>query len=135
MRTTFVKLYRHWRMPARLVDGLGGVTVNSFPSPRTGREEVVPDVPDRLAGTTMQAAATTAGRASRLPARQRAVVALRHLEDMSIAEVADALGMAEGTVKSQAARGVARCGARSASQLRPAMASAILAREPNQARE
>ncbi len=67
----------------------------------------VPDLPvlgpDGAAGVRDQLARALAA----LPARQRAVVALRHLEDMSIADVADALGMAEGTVKSQAARGVA----------------------------
>jgi RNA polymerase sigma factor (sigma-70 family) len=41
-----------------------------------------------------------------LPARQRAVVVLRYLEDLPVAQVALLLGMAEGTVKSQAARGV-----------------------------
>jgi RNA polymerase sigma-70 factor, ECF subfamily len=34
-----------------------------------------------------------------LPARQRAAVALYYIEDLSVAEVADALGVATGTVK------------------------------------
>jgi DNA-directed RNA polymerase specialized sigma24 family protein len=34
------------------------------------------------------------------------VVVLRHLEDLSIAEVADVLQVAEGTVKSQSNRGI-----------------------------
>ena len=32
---------------------------------------------------------------------------LRHLEDLSIADVAEVLQLAEGTVKSQSARGIA----------------------------
>ena len=42
-----------------------------------------------------------------LPERQRAVVALRYLSDLSEAEVAAALGMAVGTVKSHTHRGLA----------------------------
>jgi RNA polymerase sigma-70 factor (sigma-E family) len=41
-----------------------------------------------------------------LPARQRAVVVLRYHDDMSEAEVAEALGMAAGSVKSHASRGL-----------------------------
>jgi RNA polymerase sigma-70 factor, ECF subfamily len=43
-----------------------------------------------------------------LPARQRAVLVLRYYEDLSEAEIARTLGVAAGTVKSQAARGLAR---------------------------
>lgn len=43
-----------------------------------------------------------------LPPRQRAVVVLRHYEDLGEADVARVLGCSVGTVKSQCARGLAR---------------------------
>lgn len=43
-----------------------------------------------------------------LPARQRAVVVLRHYEDMGEADVARVLGCSVGTVKSQCARGLSK---------------------------
>jgi RNA polymerase sigma-70 factor (sigma-E family) len=42
-----------------------------------------------------------------LPAGQRAAVILRYWEDLPIAETAELLGCSEGTVKSQAAKGLA----------------------------
>jgi RNA polymerase sigma-70 factor (sigma-E family) len=44
----------------------------------------------------------------RLPPRQRAVLVLRYFEELSEAETAAALGCSVGTVKSAAARGLAR---------------------------
>ena len=43
-----------------------------------------------------------------LPPRQRAVVVLRHYEDLSEAQVAALLGCSVGTVKSQSAKGIDR---------------------------
>jgi RNA polymerase sigma-70 factor (sigma-E family) len=44
----------------------------------------------------------------RLPSRMRAAVVLRYYEDMSEAEIADALGVSQGTVKSTVSRAVAK---------------------------
>jgi len=41
-----------------------------------------------------------------LPPRQRACVVLRYYEDLSVEQTAEILGCSEGTVKSQAARGL-----------------------------
>jgi RNA polymerase sigma-70 factor (sigma-E family) len=66
---------------------------------RTGRDQAVGRVEKRdppLAGLAM------------LPAKQRAVVVLRYWEDLSETEVAEVLGCSPGTVKRQAAEGLAK---------------------------
>ncbi|MBG0564671.1 SigE family RNA polymerase sigma factor [Actinoplanes aureus] len=110
VQLTFVKLFPRW---ARVRDGqidayVRRILVNTFLShTRKSRwEKVVADVPDRPAPEVERH--EDLGQAlRRLPAQQRAVVVLRHLEDLSIAEVAELLQVAEGTVKSQSARGIA----------------------------
>ena len=42
----------------------------------------------------------------RLPTRQREVLVLRYWSELSEAEIADALGISRGTVKSTASRGL-----------------------------
>jgi RNA polymerase sigma factor (sigma-70 family) len=46
----------------------------------------------------------------RLPQRMRAAVVLRYYEDLSEAEIAEALGVSLGTVKSTVSRAVAKLG-------------------------
>ena len=49
-----------------------------------------------------------AGLLAQLPQPQRVAVVLRHVGDLSIAEIAEVLGCAEGTAKSHISRGLAR---------------------------
>ncbi len=82
---------------------------------RQRRQEVVvhrlPVVADRRAADALDAtevrAALFAALAT-LSAEQRVVVALRYLEDLGEAEVAEQLGLSVGTVKSTASRALAR---------------------------
>jgi RNA polymerase sigma-70 factor (sigma-E family) len=76
---------------------------------RTRRENLVADLPDtsavwqpdRFADEPLWQALRA------LPPRQRAVVVLRYYEDLSEAEIAEALGITKGTVKSQANKAMA----------------------------
>lgn len=61
---------------------------------------------DHSDGVALREAVVAALRA--LPPRQRAVVVLRYLEDLPVAEVAAALDCSEGAVKSNTSRGLAR---------------------------
>jgi RNA polymerase sigma-70 factor (ECF subfamily) len=45
---------------------------------------------------------------AQLPTPQRVAVVLRHVGELSIAEIAEVLGCAEGTAKSHISRGLAR---------------------------
>ena len=76
------------------------------------RESVVEDLPETPATLATPPAgvedAVDVRRAlAQLPAGQRAVVVLRYWEDLSVTETAQALGKSEGTIKSQAAKGLA----------------------------
>ena len=106
---TFLQLYRHWRrISGDTVDAYARRTlVNAFLSHRRRyrREQVVAEPPDAvMPGSDPGGGGDIAAALATLPPRQRALVVLRHLEDMSVADAAELMGITEGTVKSQTAR-------------------------------
>jgi RNA polymerase sigma-70 factor (sigma-E family) len=71
------------------------------------RESVVDQLPETPTYSGFDEAVDVRRALAKLPAGQRAVVVLRYWEDLSVEDTAKALGRSEGTVKSQAAKGLA----------------------------
>jgi RNA polymerase sigma-70 factor (sigma-E family) len=112
---TFVQLYVHWpRIHGAAVEPYARrVLVNAcFAALRKRRREVladdVPDrgLPDPVPGTEQRL--DLAAALQRLSPRDRAVLALRFLDDLSVAVVAEVLELPVGTVKSQTSRALSR---------------------------
>jgi RNA polymerase sigma-70 factor (sigma-E family) len=112
---TIGKLYRHWRR-VRAAENLDayvrGVLTHAWLDERRRpwrRETPTADTPDRpqppVTGIGDRLALLDL--LAQLPPRRRAVVVLRFYCDLSVEETAGILRISEGTVKSQAARGLA----------------------------
>ncbi|MFG1675173.1 SigE family RNA polymerase sigma factor [Micromonospora sp. NPDC049282] len=114
---TVGKLYRHWRRVRRVehVDAyVRGMLTNAWLDERRRpwrRERSTDEVPDHAEAYLPEAALADREQLlellAQLPPRRRAVVVLRFYCDLSVEETARALGVSAGTVKSQAARGLA----------------------------
>jgi len=118
LQGAYERAYRHWARicrrsePERYVrQALVNASVDRWR--RSRRRPEVPLVTDLVAGTADCADALEdrdlllRGLAG-LPPRQRAVLVLRYFEDLSEIQIAAELGCTVGTVKSQAARGLAK---------------------------
>jgi len=112
---SLVRLYLAWgRARSGNVEAYARrVLVNAFIDhrrrPFVRREHAVASLPDSAAtgGGELDDVRLLNALAG-LPARMRAAVVLRHVEDLSVEDVAEALGCSAGTVKSQTARGIAK---------------------------
>jgi RNA polymerase sigma-70 factor (sigma-E family) len=114
VQTAFTQLYVHWpRIQPGAVDTYARRTVvhACFRMARQrGREAATDRLPERSAtgpeGGLERLDLMTA--LAELSPKARAVVALRYLDDLPVAEVARVLDLPEGTVKSQTARALDR---------------------------
>ncbi|MEV6441748.1 SigE family RNA polymerase sigma factor [Amycolatopsis sp. NPDC051716] len=112
VQAMFVQLYRRWRRirPGTVDAYARRVLLNLFLAGRrdSGREYVTSSVPERESpsGRDTSLRLDVERALAGLTPRQRAMVVLRFLEDLPVSEVATLLGIADGTVKSQTARGV-----------------------------
>jgi RNA polymerase sigma-70 factor (sigma-E family) len=119
LQTALEKAYRHWGKIGRgdadpepyVRKILVNLTVSRARRWRVLREVQMaspPEMPTASETGTVELRGVLIDELRRLGPRQRAVLVLRYWEDMSEAETAKVLGCSVGTVKSQAARGLAR---------------------------
>lgn len=113
---TLTKLYRHWGRAAaaeNLDAYVRTIMAHAWlDEKRRGwwRETPTADLPDTVrdepAHHAIPVRAALAALLDELPPRQRAVIVLRFYCDLSVTQTAEALGISEGTVKGQSARGL-----------------------------
>lgn len=115
VQNVFVKVHLHWRRLKRQdsIDGYLRTTLfRTFIDSRRlkwRRESPAEHLPDLAAPGTGPSddRDLLVAALRRIPPRQRAVLVLRYWEDLSVEETAGLMGCAAGTVKSQAAKGLA----------------------------
>ncbi|HEX4472693.1 MAG TPA: SigE family RNA polymerase sigma factor [Nocardioides sp.] len=116
VQDALMRVYRHWprlrgEAEARSYARKAVVSVVIDAKRRRSSTEVpVDDVVDRVGGRDEAAASADRDLLTRclaqVPTRQRACLVLRYYDDLSVSDVAATLGISEGTVKSQTARGL-----------------------------
>jgi RNA polymerase sigma-70 factor (sigma-E family) len=112
LQTALMRCYGHWsriEAPESYVRRAMVMTVTGWRRRRWLGEVPTGDLPhDPDQADDLDLRTDVLRLLAELGPRQRAVVVLRYYEDLSEAEVADLLGITVGTVKSQAARALAR---------------------------
>lgn len=110
VQQAMVKVYAAWpRVRRESADAFARkVVVNECLSLLRRRRDVpVEALPDRETETHELGPLDVGAALDLLAPRQRAIIALRFLDDLSVADVAHALAITDGTVKSQTAKALA----------------------------
>ena len=115
MQTALAKTYASWRR-VRNVEAAHGYarttlvnTASSWFRKRSWRNERPTEVlPEHAHDADPSDRPAVLAALAQLPPRQRAVVVLRFYDDLSVTQTATALGVSEGTVKSQTFDALAR---------------------------
>jgi RNA polymerase sigma-70 factor (sigma-E family) len=119
VQTALAKTYASWRR-VRSIDAAPGYarttlvnTAASWFRKKGWRNERPTEVLPEAASTShlesdLSDRRTVMNALGTLPPRQRAVVVLRYYDDLSVAQVAHALGITEGTVKSQTSEALSK---------------------------
>ena len=120
VQTALIRCYRSWDRVAKASDPdayVYKVLVNCLAKSRKRRwwgEEPTADLPDSVGPDNTAYVALNhalAAALGRLSPQHRAVLVLRYAADMSEQQVAEALGIPVGTVKSRLSRAIAVCAA------------------------
>lgn len=110
IQQSMVKLYAAWpRVRSETADAFARrIVINECLSHLRRRRDVpVEHLPYRDEGGPEPYVLDVGAALDLLPPRQRAVIALRFLDDLSVVDVAHALDVSDGTVKSQTAKALA----------------------------
>ncbi|WP_433326578.1 SigE family RNA polymerase sigma factor [Spirillospora sp. CA-294931] len=120
VQMTITRLYVHWRRARQAADldrYVEKMLVRCFLNDQklgwwsrvrlTGAPRETPGLAPAPPGPDVETRTVVHGALAQVPPKQRAVLVLRFLCDLSVAETAGVLGCSEGNVKSQSSRGLA----------------------------